>query len=67
MNNITTAAFWQPCGQCDQALKRVGQIFMVQTLNLILSTATIANTGEMASKMIEEEVELIADNGAPCG
>jgi len=47
-------------------LKRVAN-FYGSNPQFILSTATIANPVEMASKMIEEEVELIADNGAPRG
>ncbi|MDQ7821411.1 MAG: DEAD/DEAH box helicase [Candidatus Eremiobacteraeota bacterium] len=33
----------------------------------ILCSATIANPGELASKLIEEEVSLIDENGAPSG
>ncbi|HOT69649.1 MAG TPA: DEAD/DEAH box helicase [Candidatus Saccharicenans sp.] len=47
-------------------LKRVANFYGSKP-QFILSTATIANPLEMASKMIEEDVELITDNGAPCG
>lgn len=47
-------------------LKRIANFYGSKP-QFILSTATIANPVEMAQKMIEEPVELIAENGAPRG
>ena len=45
-------------------LKRVAR-FYGQDPQFICSSATIANPGELASRLIEAEVELIDSNGAP--
>lgn len=50
-------------------LRRVRRIaeFYGSSPQYILCTATIANPGEMAEKMIEAPVELVEDNGSPAG
>ncbi len=47
-------------------LKRICR-FYGSSPQFICCSATIANPEELASKMIEEEIELIDDNGAPRG
>jgi DEAD/DEAH box helicase domain-containing protein len=45
-------------------LRRIAR-FYGQTPQFICSSATIANPGELASRLIEEDVEVIDANGAP--
>ncbi len=45
-------------------LRRIAR-FYGQTPQFICSSATIANPGELASRLIEEEVEVVDANGAP--
>jgi DEAD/DEAH box helicase domain-containing protein len=47
-------------------LKRVAQ-FYDSDPQFISCSATIANPGELASALIEKEVEVVDDNGAPAG
>jgi DEAD/DEAH box helicase domain-containing protein len=47
-------------------LKRVAQ-FYGSDPQFISCSATIANPGELASALIEKEVEVVDDNGAPAG
>lgn len=47
-------------------LRRVAQ-FYGSTPQFICCSATIANPGELASQLIEKNVEVIEDNGAPAG
>ena len=47
-------------------LKRITK-FYGSSPQFILCSATIANPKELAQKMIEEEVSLVDNNGAPCG
>src|SRR5215469_2506816 len=47
-------------------LRRVAQ-FYGSTPQFICCSATIANPGELASQLIEKNVEVIEDNGAPTG
>jgi DEAD/DEAH box helicase domain-containing protein len=53
---------------CDvlRRLRRIAQ-FYGHTPQFICCSATIANPGELASRLIEEEVEVQAENGAPSG
>ncbi|HYA97199.1 MAG TPA: DEAD/DEAH box helicase [Methylomirabilota bacterium] len=45
-------------------LRRIAR-FYGRELQFICSSATIANPGELASRLLEEDVEVIAENGAP--
>jgi len=47
-------------------LRRVSQ-FYGSTPQFICCSATIANPGELASQLIESEVQVVEDNGAPAG
>ena len=47
-------------------LRRVAQ-FYGSTPQFICCSATIANPGELASQLIEQDVEIIEENGAPAG
>jgi DEAD/DEAH box helicase domain-containing protein len=47
-------------------LKRVAK-FYGSDPQFICCSATIANPGELASELIEKEVEVVAENGAPAG
>ncbi len=47
-------------------LKRIAE-FYGSTPQLICSSATIANPGELASALIEQPVEVVAESGAPAG
>src|SRR5579885_2455985 len=47
-------------------LKRVAK-FYGSDPQFICCSATIANPGELASQLIEKEVEVVEDNGAPAG
>ncbi|HUN62641.1 MAG TPA: DEAD/DEAH box helicase [Candidatus Sulfotelmatobacter sp.] len=47
-------------------LRRIAQ-FYGRTPQFICCSATIANPGELASRLIEDEVEVQAENGAPSG
>ena len=47
-------------------LKRVAK-FYGSDPQFICCSATIANPGELASQLIEEEVEVVEENGAPAG
>jgi DEAD/DEAH box helicase domain-containing protein len=47
-------------------LRRVAQ-FYGSNPRFICCSATIANPGEMASQLIEREVEVVEENGAPAG
>jgi DEAD/DEAH box helicase domain-containing protein len=47
-------------------LKRVAR-FYGSDPQFICCSATIANPGELASQLIEKEVEVVGDNGAPAG
>ena len=47
-------------------LRRVAQ-FYGSDPQFICCSATIANPGELASQLIEEEVEVVEENGAPSG
>jgi len=47
-------------------LRRVAQ-FYGSTPQFICCSATIANPGELASQLIEENVEVVEENGAPAG
>jgi len=47
-------------------LKRVARFYGTKP-KFICSSATIANPGELAKALIEEDVEVVADNGAPSG
>ena len=47
-------------------LKRVAK-FYGSDPQFVCCSATIANPGELASQLIEEEVELVEENGAPAG
>ncbi|MFQ5791352.1 MAG: DEAD/DEAH box helicase [Acidobacteriota bacterium] len=47
-------------------LKRICRFYGVQPV-FILCSATIANPGELASHLVEEEVETISESGAPQG
>jgi DEAD/DEAH box helicase domain-containing protein len=48
-------------------LRRLRRItrFYGQTPQIICSSATIANPGELASRLLEQEVEVVDSNGAP--
>ncbi len=45
-------------------LKRIAQ-FYGRTPQFICCSATIANPGELASRLIEDDVEVLSENGAP--
>ncbi len=45
-------------------LRRIAK-FYGRELQFICCSATIANPGELASRLIEDDVEVLADNGAP--
>jgi len=45
-------------------LRRIAQ-FYGRTPQIICCSATIANPGELASRLIEDEVEVLSENGAP--
>jgi len=45
-------------------LRRIAQ-FYGRTPQIICCSATIANPGELATRLIEDEVEVLAQNGAP--
>ncbi|NIR31840.1 MAG: DEAD/DEAH box helicase [Gammaproteobacteria bacterium] len=47
-------------------LKRVAQFYGVQPV-FILCSATIANPGELAARLVEDEVETLTESGAPHG
>jgi DEAD/DEAH box helicase domain-containing protein len=47
-------------------LKRIAK-FYGSSPQFICCSATIANPGELASQLIEDEVETVAENGAPSG
>ncbi len=47
-------------------LKRIAKFYGV-TPQFIMASATIANPVELAERLIEEDVTLIDDDGAPCG
>ncbi len=47
-------------------LRRIARFYGSQ-LQFICSSATIANPGELASRLIEDEVEAVEENGAPSG
>ncbi|HYK39528.1 MAG TPA: DEAD/DEAH box helicase, partial [Candidatus Eremiobacteraceae bacterium] len=47
-------------------LQRIAK-FYGSAPKFICSSATIANPGELASRLIEEEVEVLSTNGAPAG
>jgi DEAD/DEAH box helicase domain-containing protein len=47
-------------------LRRIAQ-FYGRTPQFICCSATIANPGELASRLIEDDVEVQAENGAPSG
>jgi DEAD/DEAH box helicase domain-containing protein len=47
-------------------LRRVAQ-FYASTPQFICCSATIANPGELASQLIEGDVEVVEENGAPAG
>jgi len=47
-------------------LRRIAR-FYGRTPQIISCSATIANPGELASRLIEDEVEVQAENGAPAG
>src|ERR1700740_430996 len=47
-------------------LKRIAK-FYGSDPQFICCSATIANPGELASQLIEKEVEIVEDNGAPAG
>ncbi len=47
-------------------LRRVAQ-FYGSNPQFICCSATIANPGELASQLVEQEVEVVEDNGAPAG
>ncbi|HTZ46755.1 MAG TPA: DEAD/DEAH box helicase [Verrucomicrobiae bacterium] len=47
-------------------LRRIAQ-FYGRTPQFIFSSATIANPGELASRLIEDQVEVQSENGAPSG
>src|SRR5258708_39323925 len=50
-------------------LRRLGRVarFYGSNPQFICCSATIANPGEMASQLIEREVEVVEENGAPTG
>jgi len=47
-------------------LKRVAAFYGANP-QFICTSATIANPGDLARRLLEEDVELVADNGAPAG
>ncbi|MGH9433502.1 MAG: DEAD/DEAH box helicase, partial [Terriglobia bacterium] len=47
-------------------LKRIARFYGSQP-QFICASATIANPGELAQRILEEDVTLIDENGAPCG
>jgi DEAD/DEAH box helicase domain-containing protein len=47
-------------------LRRIAKFYGSEP-KFICSSATIANPGQLASQLIEEEVEVVEDNGAPAG
>src|SRR5438094_5173522 len=56
----------QPSGKCATGLKRVAR-FYGSDPQFICCSATIANPGELAAQLIEQEVEVVEENGAPAG
>jgi len=47
-------------------LKRVAE-FYGSSPQFICTSATIANPGDLAQRLIEADVDVVADNGAPAG
>jgi DEAD/DEAH box helicase domain-containing protein len=47
-------------------LRRVAR-FYGSSPQFICCSATIANPGELAERLLEDEVEVLGENGAPCG
>src|SRR5438552_5263024 len=47
-------------------LKRVAEFYGSKP-QFICTSATIANPGELAERLLEDKIELVADNGAPAG
>jgi len=47
-------------------LRRIAK-FYGSSPQFICCSATIANPGELAERLVEDEVEVLGENGAPCG
>jgi DEAD/DEAH box helicase domain-containing protein len=58
--------FGSHLGNVLRRLRRVAQ-FYGSTPQFICCSATIANPGKLASQLIEQDVEVIEENGAPAG
>jgi DEAD/DEAH box helicase domain-containing protein len=61
-----TGVFGSHTANIMRRLKRICRFYGSQP-QFIMSSATIANPGQLAEKMIEEEVRVISKNGAPKG
>ncbi len=61
-----TGVFGSHMGNIIRRLKRICR-FYGSNPKFIMSSATIANPGELAEKIIEEKVEVVEKSGAPTG
>ena len=61
-----TGVFGSHMGNIMRRLKRICRFYGSEPI-FIMSSATIANPGELAEKIIEEEVVLVDESGAPRG
>jgi len=61
-----TGVFGSHMGNIMRRLKRICRFYGTDPI-FIMSSATISNPGELAEKIIEEEVKVIDKNGAPRG